>query len=580
MDIFIYFIHQNILRRKRWRLRDMLFRKEKRVLVMSIMLVLTTFVAVQTNVLAAGRPPVAEAGGPYIVDECEIVPFDASGSFDPDGDPLQYRWNFSGSWTNWSSSPYIGYLWLDDFQGIIFLEVSDGDLIGQDSAEVTITNVPPSNLVIVGPVDPVYIGDEVVISVNFMDGDPRVGGSLDLHYATFFWGDGSSTEYDLASGVFSVNGSYTYMETGEYEIFIILEDEHGGMASGYWYVTVGSSEMSPVEAGPDATINEGDTFVSAGFIADIESPAYTATVDYGDGTASEPLMLLPGNVFDLCHHYCENGMYTVLVTVFEDGIEWNSDTAIVTVDNVPPTIVSLSGPPTDPIRIGVSLQLVGVFTDPGCLDSHRALIQWGDNQTTVIDLPAGVYQINVNHIYTTAGVYTITLTVIDDDNGSDSKSIETFVVVYDPNSGFVTGGGWIISQPGSYPADPSLTGKANFGFVSKYKKGQSIPEGNTEFQFQMANLNFHSHTYEWLVIAGPKAMYKGVGTINGAGHYGFMLTAIDGQINGGGGVDKFRIKIWDKDNNDLIVYDNNLGAPDDNNPTTVLGGGQITIHKT
>jgi hypothetical protein len=157
--------------------------------------------------------------------------------------------------------------------------------------------------------------------------------------------------------------------------------------------------------------------------------------------------------------------------------------------------------------------------------------------------------------------------------------MESYIVVYDPNCGFVTGGGWIIASPGSSPANPDLTGRCNFGFVSKYKKGHSIPEGNTEFQFQVANLNFHSQTYEWLVIAGPKAMYRGVGTINGQGNYGFILTGIDGQINGGGGIDKFRIKIWDKDQNDMIVFDNNLGAPDDQNPSTTLGGGQITIHK-
>lgn len=56
------------------------------------------------------------------------------------------------------------------------------------------------------------------------------------------------------------------------------------------------------------------------------------------------------------------------------------------------------------------------------------------------------------------------------------------------------------------------------------------------------------------MIAGPKAKYKGEGTINGEGDYGFMLTAIDGQINGGGGVDKFRIKIWDT-TTDAVIYD-------------------------
>ena len=57
-----------------------------------------------------------------------------------------------------------------------------------------------------------------------------------------------------------------------------------------------------------------------------------------------------------------------------------------------------------------------------------------------------------------------------------------------------------------------------------------------------------------------------------------MLTAIDGAINGGGGTDKFRIKIWDK-TTDTIVYDNMFDAADDSSPTTEIGGGSITIHK-
>jgi len=125
--------------------------------------------------------------------------------------------------------------------------------------------------------------------------------------------------------------------------------------------------------------------------------------------------------------------------------------------------------------------------------------------------------------------------------------------------------------------DPSLTGRANFGFISKYQKGATVPTGQTEFQFKAGNLNFHSASYEWLVIGGAKAQYKGTGTINGAGSYGFMLTAIDGAINGGGGTDKFRIKITDKATG-ATVYDNQMSAADDADPTTVISGGSIVIH--
>jgi len=557
----------------------MLFRKKKRVVGIGIILVLTAFVGMTANVSATGDPPVADAGGPYLDEECNSMLLDASGSYDPDGDSLTYRWNIDGSWYDNANNPYLEWTWLDDFLGTVTLEVSDGDLTAIDTAEVAVLNVPPVILNVTGPTE-VDVDAEMSLLVNFFDGlpDPRgMIASLDTYIATFFWGDGSSTEFSLGVNEFNFSGTHVYTEAGVYQIIITIVDDNGGEASTIWEINV-DGDLALVEAGPDGIIDEGSMFISAGFLAD-DSGMYTALVNYGDGTGAQPLLLNQGNTFDLQHLYYENGVYTIQVTVFNGDEEWGSDSAIITVNNVPPVIVSMSGPPTSPVCLGNVIYLVGVFTDPGVLDSHIALIQWGDTQTTTINLPAGIYQVNQSHTYANAGVYIITLTVTDDDGGSDTKSIDTYVVVYDPNCGFVTGGGWIIALPGSFPANPDLTGRCNFGFVSKYKKGHNTPEGNTEFQFQVGNLNFHSHIYEWLVIAGPKAMYKGVGTINGEGSYGFKLTAIDGQINGGGGVDKFRIKIWDMDNNNLIVFDNNLGMPDDQNPSTALSGGQITIHK-
>ena len=115
--------------------------------------------------------------------------------------------------------------------------------------------------------------------------------------------------------------------------------------------------------------------------------------------------------------------------------------------------------------------------------------------------------------------------------------------------------------------------------MSKYKKGASTPTGETEFRFKAAGLDFHSTSYQWLVVAGPQAKFKGDGEIGGQGNYGFMLSAVDGARPGGGGNDKFRIKIWDKDNAGAVVYDNQVGEDDDAQLTTIIGGGSIVIHK-
>ena len=41
----------------------------------------------------------------------------------------------------------------------------------------------------------------------------------------------------------------------------------------------------------------------------------------------------------------------------------------------------------------------------------------------------------------------------------------------------------------------------------------------------------------------------------------------------------FRIKIWDENNDDTVVYDDELGAAEDADPTTEIGGANIAIHK-
>ncbi|MEB2777926.1 HYR domain-containing protein [Algoriphagus sp. D3-2-R+10] len=152
-----------------------------------------------------------------------------------------------------------------------------------------------------------------------------------------------------------------------------------------------------------------------------------------------------------------------------------------------------------------------------------------------------------------------------------------YLPIYDPNGNFVTGGGWIMSPAGAYKADESLTGKANFGFVSKYKKGSNQVDGNTEFEFHAGDLYFKSTFHESgsLVISGKKATYRGEGMINDVPGYKFTLVALDGDWNGGTDPDQFRIKIWGASG---IVYDNGLGADDNSDASTILGGGSITIH--
>jgi len=207
-------------------------------------------------------------------------------------------------------------------------------------------------------------------------------------------------------------------------------------------------------------------------------------------------------------------------------------------------------------------------TNNGNITPIVAAAVTNSNGVATYNLPSGLLA---------TGLYQVTAVA-----GSGCAQSVAYFSVYDPSAGFVTGGGWINSPAGAYSADPSLTGKANFGFNAQYKKGNNVPDGNTEFQFQAGNLNFKSTNYATgsLVIAGAKAIFQGTGTINGTGNYNFMVSAIDGSINGGGGTDKFRIKIWTNSDGSGVIYDNNKDSANNAVPSTVLGGGSIVIHST
>jgi PKD repeat protein len=357
-----------------------------------------------------------------------------------------------------------------------------------------------------------------------------------------------------------------------------------GGASAVYYGYCPPTNTTPDYTAPaDQTSDEGENKSFAlGSFTDPDNGPWQVTVTWGDGSPADTFpRSTAGALPATAHTYAENGTYAVHVTVTDSNGASDSGTFQVTVANLPPSCGPITGAPVAPVPVGTPVVTNTLFTDPGVLDTHGASMSWGDGTSSAgtVTESNGSGNVTASHTYTAAGVFGLTLTVTDDDGGSGTCSYE-FVVVFNPNGGFVTGGGWITSPPGAFTDDASLTGKATFGFVAKYKKGSNVPDGNTEFQFQAGDLKFKSSSYDFgsLVISSFKAMYKGSGTINGTGDYAFKVTAIDGDIFGGGGADKFRIKITNKATS-AVVYDNQLGAGDFSDAATALDGGSITIHK-
>ena len=445
---------------------------------------------------------------------------------------------------------------------------------GSNSATHEVNNLPPAATL--SNDGPVAEGSAATISFSNPSDPSSADTSAGFHYA--FSCDGTPLDGATYANSNADSSTTCTFDDGPstHDVVARIIDKDGGYTERTTTVTVDNVKPTATLSAP-STVNEGDTFTVSLDNASDPSQADTAagftySFDCGDGNGVQDT----GGAASINCEAHDVASQTVTATITDKDGGSNTYTAGVSITNVAPSVGSISAP-AGPITVGTTIDASADFTDPGIGvgDSHTAVWDWGDGTTSTgnVSEADGSGTVTGSHTYTAAGVYTITLIVTDKDGASDSSMFQ-YVVVYDPSAGFVTGGGWIDSPAGAYAADPSLTGKASFGFNAKYKKGANVPDGNTQFQFNAAGLDFHSTSYQWLVVAGAKAQFKGVGTISGqAGSYGFMITAVDGQLQGSDKADTFRIKIWaiNSDGSDGgVIYDNGSQSP--------LGGGSIVIH--
>ncbi len=101
----------------------------------------------------------------------------------------------------------------------------------------------------------------------------------------------------------------------------------------------------------------------------------------------------------------------------------------MTVNNVAPEIVSLSHSATQPGDVGEGdpVTLTLSVADPGTDDPHTGLIHWGDGQTTELPVDPVTGAVSVGHVYETGGVYSIGVTVNQDD-GASVQSMLTVLI--------------------------------------------------------------------------------------------------------------------------------------------------------
>jgi PKD domain/Phage tail baseplate hub (GPD)/FG-GAP-like repeat/FG-GAP repeat len=182
------------------------------------------------------------------------------------------------------------------------------------------------------------------------------------------------------------------------------------------------NEPPAVSLGNDVTLVEGQTFSRlAAFTDDYSTGPWTGTVDYGDGSREQPLVLNADKSFSLNHLYTDDGVYPVTVRVTDEQGLVGIDTLTVIATNALPRIASAQMPRPRERQYG-TLDVAVDPTNPH--DELTLTIDWGDGSPSeVFACPSDPSVLSFYHRYAHDGQFNVKLSLADDDGSVDTSSV-------------------------------------------------------------------------------------------------------------------------------------------------------------
>jgi hypothetical protein len=396
--------------------------------------------------------PTARAGGPYTINEGSSVRLDGSATTQPVAKPwaeLYADERFEGEsvvldWDDRNLDDYDDFDELDDFDdeahSLVYVAPEGCDLHVYEDADYE-----DSELVFAGTgrverildldARPYGFGDEID-SMRFL------GPSCPSTALSFAWDNGLATGATPTVSP-ALNGPVDHpLLLRSCGAFLACDDDRTNLH-------VANLPPRIVSLTLPVTSTEGAQVAVNGTIVDPSPGALflDVTVDWGDGT------VVSGRRTTISerHTYADNGVYALRIEVCDDDGACVSRREPVIVSNVAPAV---AGGADATLSEGTTYKPQVSFTDPGftsataaTAETFTATIDWGDRSsttpTTIVSngrpgaATAGGFA-PVGHRYADNGVYTVTVTVRDDDGGVATDTMRVTVTNAAPVVGALT----------------------------------------------------------------------------------------------------------------------------------------------
>jgi hypothetical protein len=262
--------------------------------------------------------------------------------------------------------------------------------------------------------------------------------------ASITWGDGSTSVGSVSdvAGLISVAGAHAYASAGQFVVNVSLADDAPGTAAtsvqrnafiglplaGVVTLTTATENVALADTSTIASFSATDTQAQAS--------AFTATIDWGDGTSSLGTVSGANGTFTVTggHTYADEGSYALRTTITSAQTLITLAGSVVVADHD-----GLTGQPVtiDAIENTPFSGVVASFSNSDSLTAasdFTAMIDWGDGATSAGTVSGGngTFTVSGSHTYATAGALPVAVTLTDDAPGSATASATSSALVVSP----------------------------------------------------------------------------------------------------------------------------------------------------
>ncbi len=408
------------------------------------------------------------------------------------------------------------------------------------------------------------------VAINFSS-----AGSTDSNgtIASYLWSFGDGATSTLA------NPSHAYTLAGSYTVNLTVTDNEGATGSNVTTATIsaGSTNLPPVPHpnGPyTGVVGTAISFSSAG-TNDPDGTIVSGLWNFGDGVTV-------ANATNPTHIYSVAGTFTVSLSVTDNkgATSTASTTATVTggSTNLSP-VPNANGPYAALVGVAINFSSAGTHDPDGNLVSGSW--NFGDGATST--------NANPTHVYSTAGIYTVTLSVTDNKGATASTSTTATITTNNPvnvvpvahaNGPYSAFENISIafSSAGSTDSDGTIT-----GYMWNFGDGSTSTAANPSHSYTTAGTyNVNLTVTDNAGATGSNSTTSTI-TINPGGSTTVLIesyfeTGWDGWSDGGVDVDRYSGPYSYEGSYSLDLQDNSGGASSTLSSTRdIRSYNQITI---